>query len=72
MKTLEDKLAEQGRELNWVLHQLEMVRAKLESLENYQKELDAQRQQLQLQLEPVKGSVAFSPDYLQNRFEEIK
>ena len=72
MKTLEDKLAEQGRELNWVLHQLEMVRAKLESLENHQKELDAQRQQLQLQLEPVKGSVAFSPDYLQNRFEEIK
>ena len=72
MKTLEDKIAEQGRELNWVLHQLEMVRAKLESLENHQKELDAQRQQLQLQLEPVKGSVAFSPDYLQNRFEEIK
>ena len=71
MKTLEDKLAEQGRELNWVLHQLEMVRAKLESLENYQKELDAQRHQLQLEL-PVKGSVAFSPDYLQNRFEEIK
>ena len=72
MKTLEDKLAEQGRELNWVLHQLEMVRAKLESLENHQKELDAQRQQLQLQLEPVKGSVAFSPDYFEKRFEEIK
>ena len=72
MKTLEDKIAEQGRELNWVLHQLEMVRAKLESLENHQKELDAQRQQLQLQLEPVKGSVAFSPDYFEKRFEEIK
>ena len=71
MKTLEDKLAEQGRELNWVLHQLEMVRAKLESLENYQKELDAQRQLLQLEL-PVKGSIAFSPDYLEKRFEEVK
>ena len=71
MKTLEDKLAEQGRELNWVLHQLEMVRAKLESLENYQKELDAQRHQLQLEL-PVKGSVSFSPDYFEKRFEEIK
>ena len=71
MKTLEDKLAEQGRELNWVLHQLEIVRAKLESLENYQKELDAQRHQLQLEL-PVKGSVSFSPDYFEKRFEEIK
>ena len=71
MKTLEDKIAEQQRELNWVLHQLEIVRAKLESLENYQKELDAQKQQLQLEL-PIKGSIAFSPDYLRRAFEETK
>lgn len=71
MKTLEEKIAEQGRELNWVLHQLEIVRAKLESLENYQKELDAQKQQLQMEL-PIKGSIAFSPDYLRRAFEETK
>lgn len=68
MKTLEDKLAEQQRELNWVLTQLQEVRAKLESLENYQQELKMR----QLQLEPPKGSISFSPDYLQRAFEEKK
>ena len=69
MKTIEDKLKEQQEELNWVLTQLQQVRAKLESLENYQEELKVKQLELQV---PVKGSIAFSPDYLQRAFEEKK